>query len=584
MNQAISLKSFRKDIEGIRTIAILAVIIYHFGFLPSGYFGVDILFVLTGYFTAKSIMKDISTNNFSLKQYYFNKIKRLTPSVLLVSIVVMIFGYFVMLPDDYDSLAQSVVATNLFSNNILAYITTGNYWDVANDYKPLMHTWALGIEEKFYFIYPLLFWIFGKKKHNNTLKIVLFFLTAISMILFILPIFDTATKFYLLPFRFFEMSIGGIVALIFNNNVLKHSFTPLLLIGLLSFLIFDLSFISNTLKHLIVVMIVVILIISNNINNRLLSNKITEGIGKLSFSLFLWHQPILAFYRYVITDNLTIIDVIILSILILVISYLSYILVEHPIKNKKFSKPKLLSVVGMAYIIVLSTSLIVYVKAGVVRDVPELDIIQSETKRGLHGEYNDLVYQLDKGFSDEENIKVFVIGDSFARDWVNILQESEYGNVLDIKYTYSLTKDHIDVDRIREADIIFFSRLSRSQYKDLDNQYDIDDSKVFNVGTKNFGTNNGKFYANRGSENYFNQKTYMEDGYLEINKELQNEWGDRYINLIALIIDENNQVPVFTPSNKFISQDTWHLTKAGAEYLAKIIDFERYSSLSILLP
>lgn len=346
MHQIKSNNKFRYDIEGIRSISIIAVIVYHFGYLPQGYFGVDALFVLTGYFTSKSIIKRIKNNSFSLKKFYLNKIKRLLPSVLVLSLIVLLIGYFVMLPDDYDSLAQSVVATNIFSNNILAYITTGNYWDVVNDYKPLMHTWALGIEQQFYIIFPFLIWLMYSKiiKARKYLKPSLIFLTLLSLVLFILPNFETASKFYLLPFRFYQMSFGSLLAVYYGNKKVNNSITPFLLGLMLIILIFDLSFINNIFIHLLMTLIIGTLIITDNQQNKFLNNKLTKNIGKLSYSLFLWHQPVLAFYRYMITDNFGIIDIFINIILIVLISFLAYKFIEQPflkyksLNTKKFSQ------------------------------------------------------------------------------------------------------------------------------------------------------------------------------------------------------------------------------------------------------
>lgn len=579
MNTTAVNKGFRYDIEGIRAISIIAVIIYHFGYLPNGYYGVDALFVITGYFTSKSIMRSINNEEFSLKSFYINKIKRLLPSVLVLSIIVLIIGYFVMLPDDYDSLAQSVVATNIFSNNILAYITTGDYWDVVNDYKPLMHTWALGIEQQFYIIFPFIIWMLHAKmtKFKNLVKPIVLFLTILSLILFVLPNFDIDAKFYLLPFRFYQMSFGSLLAMYIGNTKNKSFLTPFLLVIMLAILIFDFSFIGTIWIHLLMTVTVGSLIVLKNDTNRLLNNQLTKNIGKMSYSLFLWHQPILAFYRYMITDDFGFSDIIIISTLIFLISYAAYRFIEQPfLRLRSFNTTKVLMSVLVGYAVIMIPSLFIYSKAGVTKDIPELGIVYDNAIRGIHGQYNDRIYSLDTEFSDSAKTKVFVLGDSFARDWANILFESDYSDNIEIRYTDNLHNNKLNQERFDAADYIFFSRFDMENYDLIQENFTIDNDKVYNVGTKNFGTNNGKFYVQRNSDHYFESRTTLEKGYLETNTELKTEWNEKYIDLISPILDESNTVPVFSYDNKYISQDTRHLTQDGAKFYAEVIDFAEF--------
>lgn len=136
--------TYRNDIDGLRAIAVLAVIVFHFGYLSNGFLGVDIFFVISGFLITGIIYKEINDNRFSIINFYLRRIRRIIPLALFVSLVALIIGIATMLPDDLENLAQSVIATNLFSNNVLQAITVKNYWDLVNEYKPLMHTWSLG--------------------------------------------------------------------------------------------------------------------------------------------------------------------------------------------------------------------------------------------------------------------------------------------------------------------------------------------------------------------------------------------------------------------------------------------------------
>ena len=170
-----------------------------------------------------------------------------------------------MLPDDLENLAQSVFATNIFSNNILQAITTKNYWDVANEYKALMHTWKFGIEEQYYLLYPFLFLIFRNKRF--WLLPALAILTVLSLALNFFPNVEEHEKFYYLPFRFFELSSGGIAAIIINKRLIHNRYSWAFLVILISMLVLGTSFGSREAQLVVaVVMTVGILVSSNEFN------------------------------------------------------------------------------------------------------------------------------------------------------------------------------------------------------------------------------------------------------------------------------------------------------------------------------
>lgn len=156
--------TYRAEIDGLRAIAVISVIIFHLNFLPNGYLGVDVFFVISGFLITNIIYKEQSQNNFSIINFYKRRVRRIIPLTMFISLVALLMGIIFMLPEDIISLSKSVIATNLFSNNILLYITSSDYWDVSINYKPLMHTWSLGIEEQFYLFYPLVFVLFRNRK------------------------------------------------------------------------------------------------------------------------------------------------------------------------------------------------------------------------------------------------------------------------------------------------------------------------------------------------------------------------------------------------------------------------------------
>lgn len=563
-------RKYRKDIDGIRALAVLSVIFYHFGLLPNGYLGVDIFFVISGYLITGIIYRDISENRFSIINFYLRRTRRIIPLVSFICLTALVIGIFTMLPDDLENLAQSIIATNIFSNNILQTITTKNYWDVVNEFKPLMHTWSLGIEEQYYLFYPFLFLFIGKKKMNWILPILLIF-TLISLGLFFSP-FKDFYKFYMLPFRFYELSIGGIAAILLKDKIIKNNLSPFLILLILIILCFNFSFIQNSILIFLTILFTCGLLITANEKNKLstliLENKVIVFIGKISFSLYMWHQVLLAYGRYFVWKEMSLINLSIVFILTILFSIITFIFIEQPFRDKKRVNNKIL--IWSLSSVFLFTSLFsfyIYSHAGVLHDIPELDIKKQSAKRNMHAKYNDAIYKLDKDFNSVNKLKILVIGNSFARDWANILLESKFKEKIEISYIYQAAKHKGLYKRIQDSDYIFWSEINKKKLNELN----IDDDKIWCIGTKNFGINNGIFYNYNGTD-YCKQRTLMEKGYVEKNNKLKVEWKEKYIDLINPIIDKNLTVPVFTPECKFISQDCRHLTKAGAKYFAILIE------------
>lgn len=569
--------NYRPDIDGLRAIAVVSVVLFHFGFLDRGYLGVDIFFVISGFLITSILLKESQRGSISLINFYIRRVRRIIPLVLFFCLLCLILGSLVMLPDDFENLSQSVVATILFSNNILLYLTSGNYWEVINEFKPLMHTWSLGVEEQFYLLYPLLF-SFSKGKEKR-IVVALGILSLISFILFIY-VKSPALKFYSLPFRFFELSLGGLVAICADKETDLGVFRILSLFGLLIFLVAPLEISTSCHVPVIIILSGVILWPRSNaseLTNKVLGNRFFVFIGKISFSLYLWHQVLLAFYRYTYNHYMSVLEYVVLFILIFLLSVLSYIFIEQPFRNRKVISTKMLfKILALITLAILAASLLIYSKAGVIRDVPELDIRQDDSHVNMHADYILQVYAQKKTFlNPTTKNKVLVVGDSFARDWVNVLQESSFGKVIDVVCINDLNNPK-NLGLASEAKVVFYARRSFHKSGLLERAYNksMEETlikKLWIVGTKNFGLNAGIFY-NYKAEDYCSQRTFMEKGYLNENDALKAKWGERYIDVIGVLKDEENKVRVFTPECKLISQDCRHLTKAGAEYVGIVLN------------
>jgi len=413
----------------------------------------------------------------------------------------------------------------------------------------------------------------------------LILLTVIS-ILFYISDTNEASKFYLIPFRFYELSLGGIGAIYLSKFNIFSRFKLIFILVLLLILLFNINFPDYVKLFLSVVATLGVLISGSNkksFSTFVLENKLMVGIGKISFSLYMWHQIVLAFTRYFILERINSFQYILIFLVTTFLSLFSYYFIEQPFRNKiKIKTNILLWILGSAFLLSTSFSLYIYFKAGVIRDVPELGIVKSNVQRNMHTKYNSRIYDLDRNFSKNNRIKVLVIGDSFARDWANVLLESKFKNRIEISYIVDINSCKNPEERLIRAKYIFFSAtiIEKSEYNSLVKKFNLNSANIWIIGTKNFGTNNGIFYNKRHNPNYFTQRTFMAKGYKEENEFLKKQWGNKYIDLIGKVVDNHGMVPVFTPENKFISEDCKHLTHSGALYYSKILENDLVSIFS----
>lgn len=571
-------------LDVLKAIAIIAVVLYHSGFLKYGYLGVDVFLVIAGFFATKSLVDD--------KKGYFpfilGRIMRLLPVLLVAGLLAMIVGWFTMLPDDYENLSESVIATNLFGNNILSVITTGDYWDVANEYKPLMHTWYVGLLMQIYLIFPLFVFAAKIDKSNprKTLLIIISSLTVVSL-LWYFGSANEAHRFYYLPARFFEFAIGGIVALVYEparERVFHPAFSYLCYALLLALLVVGHDLISPiVILPMVVALCAVVIMSGEALDNPLTSNRVLAKIGVASYSIFVWHQLLLAFYRYLIGNHFTVWTYLLYLVVVGVVSWPSFLVIERGVSNAMEVRRRVVYVATLAvWLLLTGFAGYVYMNAGVVRDVPELYVSVQNRHRHMHAEYNQSAYLYDKPFVCEEKVHWLVVGDSFGRDVVNTILESGVIGQVEVSYSDDFSKPENRV-RFAKADRVFLSarRLSRNMVSAVEAHCwaaGITPDKIVVVGSKNFGENNGHIYAKRHRPDYFDQVVEPEGGeaYLKQNARFHEFYEERYLDMMSMVLNDAGQVRVFTPDHHFISADCRHLSLGGARFFAERIDWNRY--------
>ena len=293
-------------LDGQRAVAIISVLIFHFGFSfgNGGFIGVDVFFVISGYLITSIINHEVTQNHFSLINFYLKRVRRIFPSFLLVTIATLLIGFFVLTNEEFEYLGQSTVKATLFWSNVWLKKQAG-YFDINSDLKPFLHYWSLALEEQFYFIWPVLLTLLVKLKNKKNFILVLFILTLFSFSynIYLTPL-DPSSSFYLLGSRFWQLSLGGVLGILsinIENKVLNEFFS---LIGLSLILYGTYCFSKSTIFPGWAALIptfgaILIITIKNRscLNNYLLCNPFMTSVGKISYPLYLWHWPIVYYLR-----------------------------------------------------------------------------------------------------------------------------------------------------------------------------------------------------------------------------------------------------------------------------------------------
>ncbi|MDB5505947.1 MAG: hypothetical protein JWR75_585 [Devosia sp.] len=305
---AAAVDGHRKDIDGLRAVSVLAVILYHFGFgLPGGFVGVDVFFVISGYLITSIIYREMANGRFSIAGFYDRRIRRILPATLFVILCTLVAGYFILLPADYAGLGSSAVAASVGASNIFFWLNTGGYFDEATDLLPLLHTWSLGVEEQFYLLWPLclllIFRIFGSNRLWPLLFLTAVLVASLAASIIITPT-DQPQAFYLLHSRAWELALGGLLVFLpALRPRLISELAPLVGLGLiaaaLTLFTSETPFPSySALLPCVGAALILWPADRQSLGSRLLSLPPLPFIGAISFSAYLWHWPLLVMYRH----------------------------------------------------------------------------------------------------------------------------------------------------------------------------------------------------------------------------------------------------------------------------------------------
>lgn len=352
----------RPDIDGLRAVAVIPVLLFHAGLwgFSGGFLGVDVFFVISGFLITSILLREAQEGRFSIAAFYYRRVRRIFPALFVMLLVVTAAAAFILAPLAFRSYANTVVATALFCSNILFWLQSG-YFDTSSLEKPLLHTWSLAVEEQFYLIWPLLLSAFFRFRCQRYLFSFLCVGVAVSFTL--AAVWGHPTAVFFLPFtRAWELGLGAIIA---TTPIRLPGWASVPAIAAVLGAIFFCSdetplFIASGIAC---IGTAILICTEGGIANELLSLAPCVGIGLISYSLYLWHWPLLAFASYIWNDDPPVALRLGLLLSSGVLAYLSWKYVEVPLR-KGLSRPVAFRLSGVAIAAAVASGLLIHVENG----------------------------------------------------------------------------------------------------------------------------------------------------------------------------------------------------------------------------
>ncbi|MEA3456830.1 MAG: acyltransferase family protein [Campylobacterota bacterium] len=611
-------KKYISDIDGLRAVAVMAVIFYHVGYkwIPGGFVGVDIFFVISGYLITKNILFDVEHKNFSFFDFYVRRARRLFPALFVMLLVSIVFAYQLFSPVDLARFGQSLLYANMSLSNFF-FMSEAGYFDAGSDIKPLLHTWSLSVEEQFYLIWPFL--LVGLLWFRNKRYLLIFLLlsTIISAYAsFAVTEKNPSVSFFMLPFRTFEFSIGALViwAELFKFRQ-KYLYDFLTMLGL-GLILYSLLIFTHTMQFPGYAALVpsigaglVIYASRFSVAGSLLRHKVAVGIGLISYSIYLVHWPFIVFYKYWKFGTITHLEKMMFIAASFILGYVLWRYVEKPWRLKKAddSKTHFTFIVPALMLLIAFIAANIWGYKGFPDRYPEEFQISTEELMVERNRYWSKQQDADllKGQKGEDS--VIIMGNSYGIDLIYALKENDSKLNIEFLSTTFLCSNFgtipNDDDQIEKCSNIKNKNFANQKWKTIDRVYLHDNWTVFDLDKlKNslaeiralshapiyvFGPKMDyakqipdivKRHMRMSSINTFSQK--FQNGYrIEQNEQLKSMFANSYyadnnIYYVDMMLsqcgEELKGCEIISSDNqKFLFFDGGHFTKEGAYQFGK---------------
>ncbi len=624
--------NYRPEIDGLRAIAVFAVIFYHaqitvLGYQPfkGGFIGVDIFFVISGYLITSIILKELNnTGKLSFKYFYERRIRRILPALIFAILISIPFAWIYLLPTNFIDFSKSSIYSLLFSSNFYFHYTGQEYQAIEGLYKPLLHTWSLSVEEQYYIIFPIiLVTIFKFFKRYLGFILLIGFLISLILADWGSKNYISAT-FYFLHSRMWELLSGSILAYFeiqfghrSRNKILNFIMPSIGLFLIIHSIVyfnhntFHPSF--YTLSPVLGVCLIIWFSSQNELITKILCSKLFVKIGLISYSLYLYHYIIFAFAR-IKNSSPSEYDKVEWIVLTIFLSIISYYLIERPFRNKNFNFKKILIIIFGIIFIILISNILVISKDGFVKRfslISNKNYFEENKRFEINYNYDD--------YNSRKN--VLIVGNSHGEDLLEILSltnltDKIYFNIASPKvrkddYNFQLRyllkfikKNKAEIDyyngdwlnhltkQYNNAELIIIAtEYTNSDLKILDELVELlklHNKKIIIFDNALFMKQQSSFKLNRLDYYLYKNRSIPNNDELKkierkIFKDLDNK---KEINLkIKQIAKRNNlylferekifcdlvskKCPALTDEGNKIYFDYGHITRKGAEFFAK---------------
>ena len=431
--------NYRREVDGLRAVAVSSVVLFHAGIpgFESGYVGVDIFFVISGFLITSLLLEDLATGSFSLWTFYERRVRRILPALFFVTATSALAGCLILLPADLEAFSRSVIATVTFWSNFLFWSESG-YFDTSTALKPLLHTWSLAVEEQYYILFPPLLAVLWVSLRRGLAPILLLMLLASIGLSMLGPgVFsESEARFYLLPTRAWQILAGAMVAVAMYRRARFTGHVSSLLAGLglalIGWAMFsgrDEAAFPGREAYLATLGAVLVVAFEQpgSWTCWLLGNRLAVGLGLISYSAYLWHQPLFAFSRYLLVDEPARVVMVGLVVLSVVLAYPTYRFVERPFRDReRFTGTrvyKLMAAVGVA-LLGLGAAGLATNGAEFRFDQSQLQVFRQFENPGAYvrTRFNALLGALFD--PADQRRRLLIVGDSHAQDVVNAITEN----------------------------------------------------------------------------------------------------------------------------------------------------------------
>ena len=634
--------NYRAEIDGLRALAVTAVIFYHTQidiydekYFKGGFIGVDIFLVISGYLISLLILKELQkTGKFSFKIFYERRARRILPVLFVVMLISLPFAWRLLLPTDFIDLAKSILFSIGFTSNLYFHFTGLEYGASDGFLKPFLHTWSLSVEEQFYIIFPLLIIFIYKFFTKKLMNILIIFLLISLIMAHITSGNSPSIGFYFLHTRMWELLAGSVLAYLeikykkrknFNNEYINQILPSL---GL-TLIIYSIIFFNNNTLHpsfytlypIIGTCLIIWFARKDEIITRLLSSKLIVSIGLISYSLYLWHYPVFAFFRYSLASGSLVTKILVILFIVLA-SVFTYFVIEKPFRQKKK----------------VSLHFLVIFLFGIVINLFAINIFIIN-KNGFDKRYVFENLNLDNGFYRKErsNFKktvndlqllnnkknnILIVGNSHGQDFFNLFYQNKdlfpEHNFFFLQTEISCLKNFF-IDKtlcgnkkVSKDDLLIFkksniiilsSRLYPTDLEQIDKilfKLKETDKKIILTTAapefKTYGkfTQVDKFILSKKRLPNINEIKILEKEYFYFQKNNKHNINiNKFLNSIALKHDikilnkavyhcnfKMEKCNILTNKGRKINFDKDHYTIAGAKYLGKLIYEKKWLNLN----